>query len=109
MIFLKDVNYLCISVVIPAVPAPQQQGAVAPKCSRDSQLGPVNTYFKSHFLGIGTRKFKTSGVRPRPKTYAYVTVRRTGHGQLCNVINNNSHDNSPNNDKASARSDGNLT
>ena len=31
---------------------------------------------------MDTRKFKTSGVRPRPKTYAYVTVRRTGHGQL---------------------------
>ena len=70
-------------MVIPAVPAPQQQGAAAPKCSKVSQLGPVNTYFKSHFLGMGTQKFKTSGVRPRPKTYAYVTVRRTGHGQLC--------------------------
>ena len=30
---------------------------------------------------MGTRKFKMYGVRPRPKTY--VTVRRTGHGQLC--------------------------
>ena len=35
---------------------------------------------------MGTREFKTSGVRPRPKTYAYVTVRRTGHGQLCFLI-----------------------
>ena len=83
MIFFKDVNYLSISVVIPAVPASLQQGAVAPKCSKVSQLGPVNTYFKSHFLGMRTRKFKTSGVRPRPKTYGYVTVRCTGHGQLC--------------------------
>ena len=70
-------------MVIPAVPALQQQGAVAPKCRTVPQLGPVNTYLKSHFLGMGTRKFKTSGIRPRPKTYAYVTVRRTGHGQLC--------------------------
>ena len=30
--------------------------------------------------------FKTSGVRLRPKTYAYVTVRHTSHGQLCNLI-----------------------
>ena len=70
-------------MAIPAVPAPQQQGAVAPKCSKVSQLDPVITYFKSHFLGMGTHKFKTSGVRPRAKTYAYVPVRLTGHGQLC--------------------------
>ena len=83
MIIFKDVNYACVSVVIPAVPAPLQQGAVAPECGKVSHLGPVNTYFKSHFLGMGTCKFKKSGVRPRPKTYAYVTVRRTDHGQLC--------------------------
>ena len=83
MIFLKDVNYLSISVVIPAVPASLQQGAVAPKCSKVSQLGPVKIYLKSHFLGMHMRKFKTSGVRARPKTYAYVIVRRKGHGQLC--------------------------
>ena len=72
MTIFKDVNYPCISVVIPAVPAPLQQGAVAPECSKVSQLGPVNTYFKSRFKGMGARKFKTSGVRPGTKTYVAV-------------------------------------
>ena len=57
-------------------------------CTQVKQSIPARSckyLFKSHFLGMDTRKFETSGVRPRPKTYAYVTVGRTGHGQLCAV------------------------
>ena len=53
---------MCISWCYLFMSGPLHQGTVAPNCSEVSQLGPGNTYFKCHILGLSTHKIISAGL-----------------------------------------------
>ena len=65
-------NYMHF-VVLVTLPGPLHLGAVVFRCSKVSQLGPVNTYSMLHFSGMRTHGNDVRAC-PRPKMYMYVTV-----------------------------------